>query len=121
MALIEARDFIRSVLHKDVEFITSEVHGNGLFAKSDIKKGISLHVTHVHKELVNYTDSSASWVNLIPNNQYNHSKENENCKIVTDCLTKGLVTIRDVCAGEELLVDYTKDYELEQPDDDWKS
>ena len=75
----------------------------------------------MHKELVDYTGISSSWINLTPNNQNNHSKERENCKIVTDGLTKGLVTLRNIIAGEELLVDYTKDLELEQPEPGWKT
>jgi SET domain-containing protein len=119
MAFMESSSFIKSVMNENVEFSTSSIHGNGLFAKSDIKRDTVLHVTHVHKELVDYVDSPCSWVNLIPNNQYNHSKEKENCKVLTEGLTKAIVTTRDISAGEELLVDYTKDTDLEQPRTNW--
>jgi len=121
MFFMEEKDFITSVPHEKVVVNNSKVHGKGLFAVSDIEKNTTLHVTHVHKELVDYTGISSSWINLTPNNQYNHSKERENCKIVTDGLTKGLVTLRNIIAGEELLVDYTKDLELEQPEPGWKT
>ena len=121
MVFMEEKDFITSVPHEKVVVNNSKVHGKGLFAVSDIEKNTTLHVTHVHKELVDYTGVSSSWINLTPNNQYNHSKERENCKIVTDGLTKGLVTLRNIIAGEELLVDYTKDLELEQPEPGWKT
>lgn len=106
-------------MNENVQLSTSSIHGNGLFSRSDIKRDTLLHVTHVHKELVDYVDSPCNWVNLIPNNQYNHSKEKENCKVLTDGLTKAIVTIRDISAGEELLVDYTKDADLEQPRTNW--
>jgi len=120
MFFMEEKDFINSVLHDKVVINNSKIHDKGLFAISDIEKDITLHVTHVHKELVDYVGALCSWINLTPNNQYNHSKERENCKIVTDGLTKGLVTLRNIIAGEELLVDYTKDLELEQPEPGWK-
>ena len=121
MFFMEEKEFVNSVLHVKVIIKSSETHGHGLFAIADIEKDTLLHVTHVHKELINKEYISCEWVNLKPNNRYNHSKEKENCKIVTDHLTKGIVTLRDITQGEELLVDYTKDLTLEQPECDWKS
>ena len=121
MTFVESSSFMKSVMNENVEVSTSSIHGNGLFAKSDIKKDTLLHVVNVHKELVDHGNSPCDWINLIPNNQYNHSKEKENCKIVTKGLTKGVITTKHIPSGQELLVDYTKDKDLEQPQSGWKA
>ena len=59
------------------------------------------------------------WVNITPNCLYNHSKEKENCKIVTVKNVKNLHTTKAIERGQELFVDYTKDLDLEQPNEDW--
>ena len=52
---------------------------------------------------------------------YNHSKKKENSLSKTiDDNTKILVTLKDIAAGEEIFVDFTKDKDLEQPEEGWE-
>ena len=111
---------------KTCELKKSPIHGNGIFATEDIKKHTTLFETHVLDEPM--------WINIKPNCSYNHSKDNENCSSVTRSISsiidgeeiptrqiKFLVTLCDIKKGEELLVDYTKDPDLEQPQEGWRS
>ena len=91
----------------------SDIHGIGLFAKQDIPKNTLIHYTH------SYHPRYKSWINLVPNCKYNHSKKNENCEIVTEDKAMKMVTSKDISGGEELLVDYTKNETLEQPQEEW--
>ena len=91
----------------------SNVHGKGIFAVRDLQKGQRLFETHS-----SVTDVRG-WVNLVPNCLYNHS-DTPNCGSVTEGKWKYLVTLRDIVEGEELLVDYREDPDLEQPHPDWK-
>jgi SET domain-containing protein len=90
----------------------SPIHGNGVFATENIAAEITLFETHV----LGTTDR---WVNISPNCQYNHSKKNTNCRSETKGRFKFLVTIREIEKGEELLVDFTLDTDLEQPQEGW--
>ena len=121
MALVESSSFMRSVMSEDVEFSTSNIHGKGLLVNKDVEEGSFIHVTHVHKDLCELANCENTWINLHPNHLYNHSKKNENCKVVTEGLTKGLITTKHIPSGQELLVDYTKDKDLEQPQSGWKA
>ena len=95
------------------EIRESPVHGNGVFALCDIEKERALFETHIR-------NSDGWWTNLTPNCLYNHSKSKANCISKTDGKVKFLMTRRDIKEGEELLVDYTKDADLEQPREGWK-
>ena len=119
MSYVEFKTDIKSKISDLVDFLPSAVDGRGLFAKEDLKANIFIHVTHVHRELSTRKDCETTWINLTPNCLYNHSKRNENCKSVTDGLTKGLSTTKCIPKGDELLADYTKDKELEQPQSGW--
>ena len=119
MSYVEVKTLIKSKINDSVNFLPSTISGHGLFANSDLEMNTLIHVTHVHRDLLENTGCENTWINLTPNNLYNHS-ENANCNIVTEGLTKGLVTIRKIKKGEELLVDYTKDKILEQPEGCWK-
>jgi len=99
-------------MSKNLHIKKSDVHGKGLFAKDDIKKDCMIQATHVKNKKYGV-------INLVPNSDYNHSKDNENCKIVTDSNIKSLFAIRDISKDEEILVDYNKDFDLEQPKPDW--
>ena len=91
----------------------SNIHGIGLFAKQNILKDTFIHYTHGYHR--RYKD----WINLVPNCKYNHSKENENCEIVIEDKVIKMVASKDIREGEELLVDYTKNEILEQPQEEW--
>jgi SET domain-containing protein len=90
----------------------SPIHGNGVFAAEDIAAEVTLFETHV-------LGPADKWVNISPNCQYNHSKKNTNCRSETRGRFKFLVTLREIQKGEELLVDFTLDTDLEQPREGW--
>ena len=94
------------------EFKESKVHGKGIFATENIAANKVLFETHKK------TSGALEWRNLVPDCSYNHSNE-PNCRSLTLGDFKYLVTLREVEEGEELLVDYRKDRELEQPKKGW--
>jgi hypothetical protein len=93
----------------------SPIHGNGIFATQNIPTGTSLFQTH-RLNIGNLV--RGKWINIKPNCMYNHSI-NANCKSVTTSRHKLLVSIGDIKRGEEFLVDFTKDKDLEQPQEGW--
>tara|TARA_R100000808_G_scaffold7659_1_gene22246 strand:+ start:6232 stop:6567 length:336 start_codon:yes stop_codon:yes gene_type:complete len=111
MVRVQIKNNVRGQLPSSVEQKDSLIHGKGLFATKDISAETVIHRTHIMSWL--------GWVNIVPNSKYNHSEE-ENCRIDTDEEFKRLVSIRDIKQGEELLVNYKKDKDLEQPEKDWK-
>ena len=112
MARFQMKNNVRGQLPSSVEQKDSSIHGKGLFATKDIPAEAVIHRTHIMSWL--------GWINIIPNSKYNHSEEEENCRIDTDEEFKRLVSLRDIKQGEELLVDYKKDKDLEQPEKGWK-
>lgn len=119
MAQVEVKTFIKSRMNDMVCLLPSHISGNGLFVNKDIEANSFLHVTHVHRDLAGKDSCENTWINLTPNHLYNHSKKNENCRVITDGLTKGLIATKNIAAWEEILVDYTEDKELEQPQSGW--
>ena len=96
----------------DFEFKQSKVQGKGIFATKDLEANKVLFETHKK------TSGALEWINLIPNCSYNHSAK-PNCHSLTLGDYKYLVTLRKIKNGEELLVDYKKDKDLEQPEEGW--
>ena len=96
----------------DFEFKQSKVQGKGIFATKDLEANKVLFETH--KKI----SGDLEWINLIPNCSYNHSAK-PNCHSLTLGDYKYLVTLRKIEKGEELLVDYKKDKDLEQPEEGW--
>ena len=96
----------------DFEFKQSKVQGKGIFATKD------LEANKVLFETLKKTSGALEWINLIPNCSYNHSAK-PNCHSLTLGDYKYLVTLRKIENGEELLVDYNKDKDLEQPEEGW--
>ena len=94
------------------ELKRSDVHGKGIFASKDLGANVVLFETH------RKISGALKWVNLIPSYGYNHSTE-PNCHSLTLGDFKYLVTLREIKEGEELLVDYSKDKDLEQPQEGW--
>ena len=94
------------------EFKESKVHGKGIFATENIAANKVLFETHKK------TSGALEWLNLVPNCGYNHSTT-PNCHSLTLGDFKYLVTLREVEEGDELLVDYRKDRDLEQPKKGW--
>lgn len=95
----------------------SPIHGKGLFCCGSITSEQEIAVTHF------YSNKHKDWVNLTPNCMYNHSFE-PNCESFTTLddgvKIKILRSLRDISHGEELLVDFSKDKDLEQPESSWK-
>ena len=96
----------------DCELKRSGVHGKGIFASKNLDANKVLFETHKK------TGGALKWLNLVPNCGYNHSAT-PNCHSLTLGDYKYLVTLREIEEGEELLVDYTKDGDLEQPKKGW--
>jgi len=96
----------------DCELKRSNVHGKGIFASKNLDANKVLFETH------RKTSGDLKWLNLVPNCGYNHSTE-PNCHSLTLGDYKYLVTLKEISEGEELLVDYTKDKDLEQPKEGW--
>ena len=96
----------------DFEFKQSKVQGKGIFATKDLEANKVLFETHKK------TSGALEWINLIPNCSYNHSAK-PNCHSLTLGDYKYLVTLRKIENREELLVDYKKDKDLEQPEEGW--
>jgi len=96
----------------ECELKRSDVHGKGIFASRGLEAHVVLFETH------RKTSGALKWANLIPNCSYNHSAT-PNCHSLTLGDFKYLVTLREIKEGEELLVDYTKDEDLEQPKEEW--
>tara|TARA_B100000579_G_C22740594_1_gene808903 strand:- start:271 stop:579 length:309 start_codon:yes stop_codon:yes gene_type:complete len=96
----------------------SEIHGNGIFASQDIAKGELITKTHY------YHKGFRLWVNIKPDCMYNHSIKNANCESITKKsrlnASKYLHAIKRIKKNEELLVNFFKDLDLEQPETDWK-
>ena len=92
----------------------SDIHGVGLFAKEDIPKRTLIQYTHV------YHPDHESWINLNPNYKFNHSKTRENCELVLMETVMGLKSLIDIEKDQELLVDYTKNKQVEQPEEGWE-
>ena len=96
----------------DFELKESKVQGSGIFATKDL--GANKVLFETHKK----TSGALEWINLIPNCSYNHSVK-PNCRSLTFGDYKYLVTLSNIENGEELLVDYKKDSDLEQPEEGW--
>ena len=96
----------------DCEIKPSNVHGEGIFASKNFEANQVLFETH------RKTSGALEWINLSPNCGYNHSLQ-PNCQSLTLGDFKYLVTIKEIKEGEELLVDYRKDKDLEQPKKEW--
>ena len=107
--------------NKVCETRESPIHGTGLFSLCDIEEGTALFITHMRDPdwSEDMPEDWSGWVNLTPNCMYNHSKA-ANCISKTEGRRKFLVTKKDIKSGEEILVDYTEDLDLEQPQENWE-
>ena len=107
---------IRSKMADSVSIRPSKIHGIGIFANEDIQESTFIQKTH-------FNHKKHGWMNLTPNNKYNHSKINANCKLVDVVDIHGgfkeLVTIKLIKKDEEILVNYNDCPELELPEESW--
>jgi len=103
---------IRSEMAECVSIRPSKIEGIGIFANEDIEESTTIQKTHFnHKE--------HGWINLIPNNKFNHSKLNANCMLIENNQYKELITLRSINKDEEILVNYNDCPELELPEEGW--
>jgi SET domain-containing protein len=98
----------------------SKIHGVGLFARTNLKKGDLIGVSHA-----GYGDS---WY-MTSHGNYNHS-ESPNCMIETRksggadlyrVAINLIIANKEILAGEELTVDYRQQPYLEQPKEGWQN
>ena len=89
-----------------VEIRTSPIHGVGLFAKTPIKKGTNLGVSHIYAP-----GFETSYIRTPVGGFINHSEESNCFKLESpeeSVITYySLVTSRDIEKDEELTVTYT--------------
>lgn len=78
----------------------SEIHGNGLFALSDIPIGTDLGESH-------YRCSESSEIKRTPLGGFINHSEDSNCKRVGGPSSFHIVTTSEIRAGDELTVTYT--------------
>ena len=96
---------------KNIYVAKSVIHGRGLFATDDLKKGDVIGVSHVTYNTI--------WYQVHPIGIfYNHSNT-PNCTVETEDNVNLLIADRDIYEDEELTVDYTNQSYLEQPSGDW--
>lgn len=90
----------------------SKIQGHGLIARTKIPKGTCLGITHKVNE-------NNQWEKMIPIGDYNHSFK-PNAIILNKEGYKELVTTEDLDIGDEIVVDYTRQKDLQQPDPLWE-
>ncbi len=93
------------------EWGPSRVHGNGVIAMQYVPKGTSVGPTHVVE--------GAGWKMLHPLGNYNHSVSMENAVIIRHETFMEAVLVTDLYPGDEMLVDFRKQPEFEQPFPGW--
>ena len=90
----------------------SKVQGHGLIARARISKGTCLGTTHK-------VDENNEWEKMVPIGDYNHSFK-PNAIILNKEGFKQLVTTEDLLPGDEIVVDYRNQTDLQQPDPLWE-
>jgi len=90
----------------------SKIHGHGVIITRPVKKGACLGITH--KLLDN-----GMWEMLKPLGDYNHSSTKENAIVLKGPTVRKIYVLRDMSPGEEMLVDFRKQADLEQPQEGW--
>ena len=79
---------------------SSDVHGLGLFAVVDIKKGYEIGITHVSDQRF-----ENGWIRTPIGGFYNHS-DDPNCETYVQDDLVMIRTIRNITSGEELTSKY---------------
>ena len=102
MAKLSMTNNVKGRLSSSVQKRKSPIHGEGLFATEDIPKDKIIHRTHIMSWL--------GWFNIVPNNKYNHSETEDNCRIDSNEEFKRIVSIKDIKKGEEIFHDYGEEY-----------
>ena len=87
----------------------SHIHGIGVFTPMNLKVGDVIGVSHANYD--------GQWY-MTTHGYYNHSK-NPNCIVEDRDNLKLIIANVDINVGEELTADYTKQKDLEQPQEGW--
>ena len=97
--------------HPPISFGPSNISGSGVIVVKKISAGSILGPTH-------RMDTNGRWELLHPLGNYNHSRD-FNAVIIKNPTCKQLKVIKDLIPGDEIVVDYRGQPDLEQPEDDW--
>jgi hypothetical protein len=93
------------------KFGPSKIQGSGVMVVGRINKGTVLGTTH-------RMCTDGKWEMQHPLGNYNHSKD-YNAVIIKNPTCKMLKVIKDLKPGDEIVVDYQEQPDLEQPGFDW--
>jgi len=97
--------------HPPIVFGPSNIAGNGVIVVKKIPKGAILGPTH-------RMCTDGKWEMLHPLGNYNHAEE-FNAVILKNPTCKQLKVVKDLLPGDEILVNYQDQPDLEQPGDGW--
>ena len=119
---VNSIDVVNNIQNTDIR--PSIIHGNGLFALTDIKENTTLtYLTGQilpHYFVKKYDTPTREW-NAIHEKFFlyryartkysfiNHSRDKCNCEVNFSYPTASLVSIKDIKPGEELLLDFRKE------------
>jgi hypothetical protein len=110
--MLNFREFIESCPCQDFTTGPSKIHGTGIIIMRPLKRGTCLGTTH---KLLD----DGNWEMLKPLGNYNHSTSHENAFIVKMPMKRKVILLKDLFPGDEMLVDFRKQPDLEQPQPGW--
>jgi hypothetical protein len=102
---------------KKVSVKKSKIHGNGLFAEEQIKRGDTIGVAH---QVLNTSNHKLFVPTGIVGKNYNHSKNNPNAENIMDGNKRYLVALTDIKPGTEITSNYYNTPDMEQPKKEWE-
>ena len=102
---------------KKVSVKKSKIHGNGLFAEEQIKRGDTIGVAH---QVLNTSNHKLFVPTSIVGKNYNHSKNNPNAENIMDGNKRYLVALTDIKPGTEITSNYYNTPDMEQPKKEWE-
>ena len=104
MVYLKMNRFYYNPLPENLKIDKSKIDGHGIFARTNIKKGIDLGSTHIKVPMI------FGYVRTPLGGFVNHSKSN-NCKLFVkeswdDYIIYNLLTIKNIKKNQEILLDY---------------
>ena len=91
---------------------SSNIEGDGIFTMENLKENDIIGVSHVIYDNI--------WYSVNPLGAYYNHSFDPNCRVETKDNVNLVLAKRDILVDEELIVDYTKQIYLEQPQEYWK-
>jgi len=112
--MLKFLDFLRDKLEAKKPYChgPSKIHGHGVILTKPVKKGCCLGATHK-------LNDEGLWDMLKPLGNYNHSSSKENAIIIKGPTVRKIYVLRNMDPGEEILVNFRKQSDLEQPQEGW--